>query len=188
MPRPPGVEARNWPGRKPGKYEWYEIQDTVDYFQEFEKPKILYPFIASESRFAYDSDGVFFANTGYFLGVDDLYLLALLNSKLIFQYFKRHSEVLGDADKGGRLLWYNDDVLRLPIRRINEKVGADRKARDQAVSLAKNLIALHKQMADATPREACDLQDEIARDQASLDTLVYSLYGLTEEEIQILGA
>lgn len=32
-----------WEGRKPGKYAWYEIQDSIDYYQEFEKDKILWP-------------------------------------------------------------------------------------------------------------------------------------------------
>jgi type I restriction-modification system DNA methylase subunit len=32
---------KKWPGRKPGSYKWYEIQDTVEYFLEFEKPKIF---------------------------------------------------------------------------------------------------------------------------------------------------
>jgi hypothetical protein len=29
-------------GRKPGKYEWYEIQYTIAYFKEFEKSKIIW--------------------------------------------------------------------------------------------------------------------------------------------------
>lgn len=31
-----------WPGRKEGTYAWYEVQDAVDYWFEFEKPKIIY--------------------------------------------------------------------------------------------------------------------------------------------------
>ncbi|MDQ2716726.1 MAG: Eco57I restriction-modification methylase domain-containing protein [Chloroflexota bacterium] len=30
-----------WPGRKPGSYKWYEIQDNVAYYADFEKPKII---------------------------------------------------------------------------------------------------------------------------------------------------
>lgn len=41
----------DWNGRKTGSYQWYEIQDAVDYYQEFEKPKIVYPDVAKESRF-----------------------------------------------------------------------------------------------------------------------------------------
>ncbi len=31
-----------WSGRKEGAYAWYEIQDTVDYWEEFLKPKVIY--------------------------------------------------------------------------------------------------------------------------------------------------
>ncbi|MBI4732511.1 MAG: N-6 DNA methylase, partial [Chloroflexi bacterium] len=51
MPKPKGWQGE-WKGRKPGPYEWYEIQDTVVYYVEFEKPKIVYPDIAKESRFS----------------------------------------------------------------------------------------------------------------------------------------
>jgi adenine-specific DNA-methyltransferase len=43
----PRKKDEKWKGRKPGKYQWYEIQDTVEYFEEFEKTKILWPGISS---------------------------------------------------------------------------------------------------------------------------------------------
>ncbi|MDO4246792.1 MAG: hypothetical protein Q4C89_12275, partial [Deinococcus sp.] len=52
-PRPKGWdESKPWPGRKPGTYKWYEIQDDIAYFREFDKPKIIYPEMSMESRFA----------------------------------------------------------------------------------------------------------------------------------------
>ncbi len=39
-------------GRKPGSYQWYEIQDNIAYWQEFEQPKILYQEIATYQAFA----------------------------------------------------------------------------------------------------------------------------------------
>jgi len=42
-PKPKNWKGEKWEGRKPGAYEWYEIQDTIDYYQEFEKAKILWP-------------------------------------------------------------------------------------------------------------------------------------------------
>ncbi len=38
-----------WIGRKPGSYEWYEIQDSIDYFEEFDKPKIITPAIVKQN-------------------------------------------------------------------------------------------------------------------------------------------
>jgi hypothetical protein len=39
-PKPKDREVGNWPGRKPGVYQWFEIQDPVEYWQEFERPKL----------------------------------------------------------------------------------------------------------------------------------------------------
>ena len=38
-------------GRKPGAYLWYEIQDPIEYWQEFDKPKIVYQEIQFHSSF-----------------------------------------------------------------------------------------------------------------------------------------
>ncbi len=82
-PRPKDWKGKKWPGRKPGKYEWYEIQDTIDYHEEFEKPKLLWPEIASSARFTLDDDS-FYANNKVFLVPEgSLYLLGLLNSSLL---------------------------------------------------------------------------------------------------------
>lgn len=44
--------SQPWPGRKPGAYEWYEVQDTVDYYRAFDTPKVFWPDIAKSPRFA----------------------------------------------------------------------------------------------------------------------------------------
>jgi len=112
------------------RYEWYALQRFAsDYFSEFEKPKIVYPDIAKESRMAYDSDGLYLTNTAYLIPTKDIYLLCVLNSKLIFTYYKRIAAVLGDSEKGGRIRWFSQDVIRLPIRRISFTTPAPERAR-----------------------------------------------------------
>jgi len=110
-----------------GNY-YYELR-ACDYYDLFEKPKIIYPDIAKESRMTLDRDGLFLTNTAYFIPSQDLYLLSLLNSKLIFNYYKRTATVLGDADKGGRMRWFSQDIVRLPIRRISFTTPAPERAR-----------------------------------------------------------
>ncbi|MGB5600296.1 MAG: N-6 DNA methylase, partial [Thiothrix litoralis] len=41
-PKPKDWSGDDLKGRKAGNYKWFEIQDSVDYFAEFEKPKINY--------------------------------------------------------------------------------------------------------------------------------------------------
>jgi hypothetical protein len=55
MPKPKDWRGEEWNGRKPGAYKWYEVQDTIDYYPEFEKPKIVYAEIASRGQFTEDS-------------------------------------------------------------------------------------------------------------------------------------
>jgi hypothetical protein len=179
-PKPKNWKGIEWKGRKPGAYEWYEIQDTVDYYEEFEKPKIIYPDIAKESRMTLDTSGLFAGNTVYFIPTDDLYLLGLLNSRLIFFFFRRISAVLGDAEKGGRLRWFNQDVIKIPIKTPSEKYS-----HSEIVSLVSSLLTLHKQLPGAhTDFEKERLARQIESADHRIDELVYELYGLTAEEIK----
>ena len=61
IPKPKEWAGKEWNGRKPGSYQWCEIQDTIDYYQEFEKPKIFWPEIAGNARFTFDDSG-YYAN------------------------------------------------------------------------------------------------------------------------------
>jgi hypothetical protein len=49
--------------------------------------------------------------------------------------------------------------------------------------------SLHKQLPEAaTPHEKTALERQIEATDGQIDTLVYELYGLTEEEIEIVEA
>ncbi len=117
MPKSSSRESR---GRKPGSYQWYEIQDNVAYYAEFEKPKIVYPVIAKESRFAFDIMGAFTNDKTFTIPVNDLYLLGLLNSSMVWDYLKNICSSLGDADKGGRLELRAIYTSKIPIPLASE--------------------------------------------------------------------
>ena len=79
-----------WPGRKPGRYAWYELQDSVDYWQAFEQPKILYQEIQFHPQYGF-SDGPLYGNNKVFLlPSDDLYLLGVLNAPLMWWHNWRY--------------------------------------------------------------------------------------------------
>lgn len=165
---------------------WWELR-ACDYYDAFEKSKIVYPDIAKESRFTFDDKGLYFGNTVYFISSDDKYLLGLLNSKLMFAYFKRHAAVLGDADQGGRLRFFRQDVLKLPIRKLNLKDKAQKAQHDQMVKLVKRMLDLNEQLKAAwvsTKQER--IKEHMTETDAKIDQLVYELYGLNEQEIAIV--
>jgi hypothetical protein len=89
------------------KQEWYELQQPqMRYTVALNQPKIVFPDIAKESRFTFDTTGAYVNNTVYFIPTDDLYLLGILNSSIIWEYCKERLTVLGDANKGGRLRFF----------------------------------------------------------------------------------
>ncbi|MEG4307713.1 MULTISPECIES: Eco57I restriction-modification methylase domain-containing protein [unclassified Microcoleus] len=73
-------------GRKVGTYKWYEIQDNVAYWQEFEQPKIVYPDIAIRCEFAFDTNSFYPDCTLFLIPAESKYLLGFLNSGMI-QFF-----------------------------------------------------------------------------------------------------
>jgi hypothetical protein len=75
-----------WVGRKGGSYQWFETQDPVDYWEEFAKPKIFYQVIQFHPSYALDRSGMLGNDKTFFLPTDDLYLLAVLNSPLMWWY------------------------------------------------------------------------------------------------------
>jgi hypothetical protein len=61
--------------KKAGGNEWYELQSTTAYYQEFEKPKIICPDISHKPAFVLDLNGRnFLVNTGYIIGTDDSFI------------------------------------------------------------------------------------------------------------------
>jgi len=96
-----------------GNY-WWELR-SCDYYDAFDKPKIMFPDIARESRFTLDTTGIYTTNTTYFIACGEKYLLGVLNSSTIWRYAKESLTVLGDAERGGRLRFFTQFVERLPI-------------------------------------------------------------------------
>jgi adenine-specific DNA-methyltransferase len=147
---------------------WWELRACA-YYQAFENPKIVYPDIAKESRFAFSENTMYFGNTCYFLPTGDKALLAVLNSKAIWFYFSQIASVLGDAKKGGRLRWFSQDVVKIPIPSLKEKKSI-------LENLSNQILSIKKQFPTADTTEL----------ETQIDQLVYELYGLTEEEIKIV--
>jgi hypothetical protein len=165
--------------------EWWELR-ACDYYDKFEQPKIIYPDIATNCRFTLDRDGYFSSNTTYFIAGDDLYLLAILNSKLGQFYFK---EVCAGLETSGTtyLRFFGQYLEGFPVRPLNFSDPTDKSRHDRMVEMVEQMLALHKQLGSAkTEHEKTALQRQIDAMDKQIDQLVYELYGLREEEIKIV--
>lgn len=115
-PRPADWDGGEWPGRKPGNYAWYEIQDSVDYWRAFEGPQIVHADITWTPEFAFAPPGTFLVNTAYTWSTDDLYLLGVVNSPLMWSYMWRHAQ--HGKDEALRLIY--SFIETLPIAEATE--------------------------------------------------------------------
>jgi predicted type IV restriction endonuclease len=110
------------------------------------------------------------------------YFTALLNSRLMWEWFKHH------AKRRGVGLEINGHVLkRAPIRSIDLSKPTDKSSHDQIVRLVDKMLSLTQQLAAAkTPQDTNLVQRQIDATDKQIDQLVYALYGLTDEEIALV--
>ncbi len=92
-PRPTDWDAKKqgtWPGRKPGLYKWNEIQDPVDYWELFYKPKMVIQRIAFHSRISFDDNNVLINDAAIMIPKVDFWVLAVMNSPANWYYSFRY--------------------------------------------------------------------------------------------------
>lgn len=68
---------------------WWELRSCA-YYDEFAAPKIIYQEIQFHPSYGLDRDGYFLNNKGFFLGHEDTWLLAVLNSPLMWWHNWRY--------------------------------------------------------------------------------------------------
>ncbi|MGE0083519.1 MAG: TaqI-like C-terminal specificity domain-containing protein [Desulfococcaceae bacterium] len=159
-------QSGNSGSRKKTGNEWFETQDPVSYWKDFEKPKIIWGEISDTPKFAYDEDSYYAEATTFIMTGKKLkYLLAVLNSKVSKWYFSQISTTTGM----GTNRWKKYKIELLPIKIPSKK------QEKQIENLVSQILAAKKNPhADTTALEK------------EIDRLVYDLYGLTEEEIDIV--
>ncbi len=102
---------------------WWELRHC-DYYADFEKPKIVYPEISVDNKFAYDTNGQYTNNKTFLIPTDDLYLLAILNSNIAFLFFRFTLSSL----RGGFLEYRTQSLVYTPIRHINFTLSPGQRA------------------------------------------------------------
>ncbi len=125
----PQLEARWDKGN-----HWWELR-ACDYYEEFEKPKIMWPVIAISNRFAPVEAGFYSNDKTFFIPTHDLYLLAMLNSSTTFLFLRSSLSLL----RGGFFEYRAQTLIHIPIRRITSTTPEE-----ERTALTNEGIALYK--------------------------------------------
>ena len=111
------VNGKTTKARKKTNNKWFETQDSISYWDDFYKPKLIYADITQKLNFCYCDEVMFCNNTTYFMTATDNSLLPqimqYLNSPLLDWYYRTISVQLGE--KAVRML--SIYVFKIPIPR-----------------------------------------------------------------------
>ena len=128
--------------------------------------------MTQENSFALDTESVFCNDTGRIMTGENLqYLIAFLNSNLILFAFRYYYSGGGLGGKGIR--FKHTFMENIPIPPIT---SSNRHLAEKIETLVSQILTVKK----------ADPQADTTALEAEIDSLVYELYGLTEEEIKIV--
>jgi adenine-specific DNA-methyltransferase len=169
------------------KQAWYELQQPQFRFAPLmEGAKIIFPDIATTPRFALDETGFYSSNTTYFIPRRDLYLLALLNSRLGHFYFSFVCAGL-EGKTETYLRFFGQYLDGFPVRTINFSDKADCACHNRMVALVEGILTAKRQFQIArTDRDRNFYENKYVALGRQIDILVYKLYDLTDEEVAII--
>ena len=155
------VNGEKIKARKKTNNKWFETQDSISYWEDFSKPKIVYPNMTKYMPFVYD-ESRFLTNQKCFIitGGCMAYLTAFFNSS-IFKFCFRDSfpELQGGTRELSKIFFD-----KIPIKKITPE-------QNEAFRKAVTSIQL-----DYTKESA-----------VSIDTMLFDLYNLTNEERKVIG-
>ena len=83
--------------------------------------------------------------------------------------------------------WFRQDVFNIPVRIIDFSNSIEKAQHEKMVALAETMLKLHKRLTSTkTPQDREMLSRQIESTDVAIDRLVYELYGLSPEEIEIV--
>ena len=155
------LNEKKFKSRKKTNNKWFETQDSISYWEDFSKPKVIYPNMTKYMPFVYDNMSYItnqkcFIITGTFMA----YLTAFFNSSL-FKYCFRDSfpELQGGTRELSKIFFD-----KIPVYKVSDS---------QDVLFQKAVE---------------DIQNEYTKQKAQrIDSMLFDLYKLTPDERKAIG-
>ena len=150
--------------RKKTNNKWFETQDSINYWDDFSKQKIVWGNLCLSAQFALAQKDIYVNAPSPMIVPGNKYILAILNSKIGDWYIRR----LGVTRNGGYFEYKPMFVEKLPIPQIGN---------DQQVPFA---LLVDQIMKAKENKEDTKLLEQ------QIDNLAFALYGLNDEEINYI--
>ncbi|RTI76504.1 type IIG restriction enzyme/methyltransferase [Campylobacter jejuni] len=157
--------------KTPNKPYFYLHREREEKFFKKGEEKIISQVRCVEPIFVYSNENFYGSRALFFIQtcrINLKYLTGVLNSKLIAFWLKHKGKIQGNLFKIDK-----EPLLNIPVVTINSK---NQKIADELINLVDEILKAKEQDKNANTQE---LENKI-------NSLVYKLYNLTEEEIKII--
>ncbi|QNK84962.1 N-6 DNA methylase [Aliarcobacter cryaerophilus] len=188
-------ELSKRPEVKDNKYPWYAMSRYGSgYSDDFKKNKIFWAGMSNANNFLYSSSEIYINDKGFLLTGESLkYILALLNSKLCFYYYKFDGIRLAT---GWEFKKFKVEEIPIPkideesqkpfIKLVDEILEAKQKIKDYKPLLDEAIKNNNFDREIALKKELENLENICTTNEKTIDQMVYKLYDLTLDEIKIV--
>ena len=186
------LERRSIQGRTPETWYRYGRSQSLTKFDG--RPKLIWPVLSLEARYAYDDQDITFTGggNGPYYGLRPLpdtalsihYLQAVLSHPAIEAMVRAR----GSAFRGGYRSHGKQFIKDLPIRQIDFANVEEKNAHDRIVELVKTLIQTTERVVTATvpsQRQQAAQQAQILRQ--AVQALIGGLYNITTTDLAAVG-
>ena len=184
------LETRSIQGKSP---QWYAFGRTQSLVKFDGQPKLIWPVLSLEPRYAYDDNNLVFtgggngpyyslrAKSGELLGLH--YLLAVLSHPVL----EMMVQTRGSVFQGGYVSHGKQFVQELPIRGIAWDDPSEKEAHDQIVKLSQAMIVSVEAETKATlPQERQAQKRRQVALKRQLNGLIEKLYGITSADLKMV--
>ena len=155
------VNGEKVKARKKTNNKWFETQDSISYWEDFNKPKIIYPNMTKYMPFVYDNKA-YCTNQKCFVitGQSIAYLTAFFNSSLFKFCFRESFPELQGGTREMSKIFFD----KIPVMQVTNETNTQ-----------------FKSVVD-------DIQEAYNKSKAmTIDAMIFDLYNLSEKERQFIG-
>ena len=155
------IDGEKVKARKKTNNKWFETQDSISYWDEFSKPKIIYPNMTKFLPFVYDTSGLVTNQKCFIItGKRLAFLTAFLNSSLFkFCFADKFPELQGKTRELSKI--FMDEI---PVMEVSD---------DDETRFVMLVEATQKDISKESLLE--------------IDNAIFDLYQLTKEEREYVG-